>query len=272
MPKRLSNLVFCVIIFCFFFLISCGGGGGDGSTAQSPRILVSSTNIDFGDIVMDNFSEQVYTIKNVGSSTLSIGQIAQANPLALPFSILNNKCSGSELTANQTCTFNIRFSPTSQGKGFTDSFDIPSNDTNFGSVTVSVTGNAEGLRLSINQITTNNPPYIELIIAVSDKDGIPITNLLDNNVALYENGVQNTIELTPLISVMPISVAMVLDFSDTMAPFYVDVKASSKQFVDLLNSDDEAAIYKFAKTIELKQPYTNNKSLLLSAKIGRAHV
>ena len=265
MPKRISNPVLCIIICYFFSLISCGGGGGGGSTAQPPRILVSSTKIDFGDIVMDNFSEQVFTIKNVGSSTLSIGQIAQANPLALPFSIFNNKCSGSGLTANQTCTFNIRFSPTSQGKGFTDSFDIPSNDTNFGSVTVSVTGNAEGLRLSINQITTNNPPYIELIIAVSDKDGIPITNLLDNNVALYENGVQKTIELTPLISVMPISVAMVLDFSNTMSSFYVDVKASSKQFVDLLNSDDEAAIYKFAKTIELKQPFTNNKSLLLSS-------
>src|SRR3990170_6372665 len=267
MPKRLSNLVFCVIICYFFSLISCGGGGGGGggSTAQPPRILVSSTQIDFGDIVMDNFSEQVYTIKNVGSSTLSIGQIAQADPLALPFSIFNNKCSGSGLTANQTCTFNIRFSPTSQGKGFTDSFDIPSNDTNFGSVTVSVTGNAEGLRLSINQITTNNPPYIELIIAVSDKDGIPITNLLDNNVTLYESGVQKTIELTPLISVMPISVAMVLDFSHTMTPFFDNVEISSKQFVNLLNLDDEAAIYKFASTIELKQPFTNNKSLLLSA-------
>ena len=267
MSNRFFNPILCIIVFCFFslILISCGGGGGSGSTAQPPRILVSSTNIDFGDIVMDNFSEQVFTIRNVGSSILTIGQIAQTDPLAPPFSILNNNCSGNGLTANQTCTFNVRFSPTSQGKGFTDSFDIPSNDTNFGSVTVSVTGNAEGLRLSINQITTNNPPYIELIIAVSDKDGIPITNLLDNNVTLYESGVQKTIELTPLISVMPISVAMVLDFSDTMASFYVDVKASSKQFVDLLNSDDEAAIYKFAKTIELKQPYTNNKSLLLSA-------
>ena len=225
MPKRISNLVLCIIICCFFSLISCGGGGGGGgSETQSPRILVSSTKIDFGDIVMDNFSEQVFTIKNVGSSTLSIGQIAQADPLALPFSILNNKCSGSGLTANQTCTFNIRFSPTSQGKGFTDSFDILSNDTNFGSVTVSVTGNAEGLRLSINQITTNNLPNIELIIAVSDKDGIPITNLLNNNVTISENGEPMSIELTPLLSTMPISVGMVLDFSNTMTRFYDDVK------------------------------------------------
>jgi VWFA-related protein len=50
-----------------------------------------------------------------------------------------------------------------------------------------------------------------------------------------------------------------------MSFFQDDVKASSKQFVNLLNSDDEAAIYKFASTIDLKQPFTNNKSLLLSA-------
>ena len=228
MPKRISNLVLCIIICCFFSLISCGGGGGGGSTAQSPRILVSSTQYDFGDIIMDDIAEQAFTIKNVGSSTLSIGQIAQANPLVFPYSIVNNTCSGSGLTANQTCTFSIRFSPASQGKGFTDSFDIPSNDPKFDSVTVSVTGNAEGLRLSINQITTNNFPIIELIIAVSDKDGFPVTGLLPDNVALYENGVQKTIGLTALTLVMPVSVAMVLDFSDSLSSFHDEVKASSK--------------------------------------------
>jgi VWFA-related protein len=265
MWKQSYYLVLGVIIFCFFFLISCGGGGGGGgsSDTQSPLILVSNTNIDFGDIVVDNFSEQVFTIKNAGSSTLSIGQIAQANTLDLPFSILNNTCSGMGLTANQTCTFNIRFSPTIQGQVFTDSFDIPSNATNFSSVKVSVTGKAEGLRLSINQITTNNFPNIELIIAVSDKDGIPITDL--NNVTLSENGVEKTFELTPLTSVMPISVAMALDFSDTMTPYYADIKNSSIEFVQNLLPDDEAEIIKFAKTIELKQSFTDNQDLLYSA-------
>src|SRR3972149_6624395 len=148
MSNRFFNPILCIIVFCFFslILISCGGGGGSGSTAQPPRILVSSTQIDFGDIVMDNFSEQVYTIKNVGSSTLSIGQIAQADPLALPFSILNNDCSGKGLTANQKCTFKVRFSPAIQGQGLNDSFDVPSNDPNQNPVTVNVSGNAEGIR------------------------------------------------------------------------------------------------------------------------------
>jgi VWFA-related protein len=245
-------------------LISCGGGGGE-SAPPSPRILVSTTQIDFGDTILDNPSEKVFTIRNVGSSTLTIGQIAQTDPLAPPFSILNNNCSGNGLTANQTCTFNVRFSPTSQGKGFTDSFDIPTNDPKFNSVTVSVTGNAEGLRISINQTTTNICPKIELFISVFDKDGIPISGCTPDNVALFENGEPKPIELTPVISILPISVAMVLDFSNSMSPFYDNVMASSKQFVDRLNSDDEAAVLKFAMTIELKQPFTNIKDDLKSA-------
>jgi len=266
MQKRIPISVVGSIICCLFFLISCGGGGGE-SAPPSPRILVSTTQIDFGDIILDNPSEQVFTIRNVGSSILTIGQIAQTDPLAPPFSILNNNCSGNGLTANQTCTFNVRFSPTSQGKGFTDSFDIPTNDPKFNSVTVSVTGNAECLRLTINQITTDNCTNIELLISVFDKDGIPRSELTTDNVALFENDDPNPkpIELTPVISIMPVSVAMVLDFSDSMSPFYNNVMASSKQFVDLLNSDDEAAVFKFAKTIELKQPFTNIKNDLISA-------
>ena len=264
MQKRIPISVVGSIICCLFFLVSCGGGGGE-SAPQSPHILVSSTQIDFGDTILDNISEKVFTIRNVGSSTLTIGQIAQTDPLVPPFGILNNTCSGIGLTANQTCTFNVQFSPTSQGKGFTDSFDIPSNDSNFNSVTVSVTGNAEGLRVSINQTTTNICPNIELLIAVFDKDGIPISGLTPDNVALFESGEPKPIALTPVISILPISVAMVLDFSDSMSPFYDNVMASSKQFVDLLYSDDEAEVFKFGKTIELKQPFTNIKDDLKSA-------
>src|SRR3990172_13272803 len=93
MQKRIPISVVGSIICCLFFLISCGGGGGE-SAPPSPRILVSTTQIDFGDIILDNPSEQVFTIRNVGSSTLTIGQIAQTDPLAPPFSILNNNCSG----------------------------------------------------------------------------------------------------------------------------------------------------------------------------------
>ena len=271
MRKQFSHSVLGVIIICCFFLmISCGGGGGGSATPPSPpRINVSSTQVAFGDVVLDNFSEQVITVKNIGSSILNIGQIGQIAQLAAPFSILNNDCSGKGLTANQICTFKVQFFPTSQtiqGVVLNDSFDIPSNDSNQNPVTVSVSGKAEGLRLSINQDNTTSCPNIELLISVSDKDGSPISGLQPVNFELFENGVSKPIvDLSTVLSPIPVSVALVLDVSDTMTPELPNVIAASKQFVDLLNPDDEAAIIKFAKTIELKQPFTNDNNALISA-------
>jgi hypothetical protein len=175
MLKQSYYLVLGVVIFSLLFLISCGGGGGGGSAPQSPRILISTTQIDFGDIILDDIAAQAFTIQNLGLSTLSIGPIAQTDPLAPPFSILNDACSGNTLTASQQCTITVQFSPTSQGEGFTDSFDIPSDDPHFPSVTVVVIGNAEGLRVSINQVTTDSCTNIELHMAVFNKDGIAVS-------------------------------------------------------------------------------------------------
>jgi hypothetical protein len=273
MLKQSYYLVLGVVIFSLLFLISCGGGGGGGSAPQSPRILISTTQIDFGDIILDDIAAQAFTIQNLGLSTLSIGPIAQTDPLAPPFSILNDACSGNTLTASQQCTITVQFSPTSQGEGFTDSFDIPSDDPHFPSVTVGVVGNAEGLRVSINQVTTDSCTNIELHMAVFNKDGIVFNKdgiavsglTTPDNVTLSENNEPMNIDLTNIGTILPDSVAMVLDFSDSVSPFYPDVIASSEQFVDLLNSEDEAAIIKFGADIELKQPFTKNNDDLIIA-------
>jgi VWFA-related protein len=265
MLKQSYYLVLGVVIFSLLFLISCGGGGGGGSAPQSPRILISTTQIDFGDIILDDIAAQAFTIQNLGLSTLSIGPIAQTDPLAPPFSILNDACSGNTLTASQQCTITVQFSPTSQGEGFTDSFDIPSDDPHFPSVTVVVIGNAEGLRVSINQVTTDSCTNIELHMAVFNKDGIAVSLTTPDNVTLSENNEPMNIDLTNIGTILPDSVAMILDFSDSVSPFYPDVIASSEQFVDQLNSEDEAAIIKFGGDIELKQPFTKNKDDLIIA-------
>jgi VWFA-related protein len=265
MRKRFSNFLLCIIfLFCFFLIISCGGGG-EGVEFLS-FIKVSSNQIAFGDVILDSFSEQTITIENTRSSILKIGEIAQANPLSPPFSILNDSCSGKSLTASQTCTFNVRFSPTSQGNQFNDSFDIPSNDPNLNLVTVGVTGNGEALRISINQVTTTSCPDIDLLITVSDKNGSPISGLQPTNINLSENGVEKPIiNIFPVLSPIPVSVAMALDYSDSLTPVLPNVEAASQQFIDLLNLDDEASIIKFAKEIQLKQPFTTNKNDLKSA-------
>ena len=98
--------------------------------------------------------------------------------------------------------------------------------------------------------------------------GDPVEDLGLNNIVLRENGnvvQQDNIVLSSALSTIPTSVAMVLDSSDTMTPFQDNVIAASKYFVGLLKTGDEAEIIKFAKTYELKQPFTSDNNALVAA-------
>jgi hypothetical protein len=98
--------------------------------------------VPFGDVTVSNTLDQTITVENDSgaNANLVIGNIAQANPLAAPFSIAADTCSGQTLTPGSACSLTIRFAPTAAGS-FTDSFDIPSNDPDENPVTFNVSGN-----------------------------------------------------------------------------------------------------------------------------------
>ena len=114
-----TALILAVLISTGFLMGGCGGGGGSGSGSDTsntptkpipPDINVSTTQIDFGGTVFNNFADRTVTIQNRGSSELNIGQIAWANRLDPPFSILNDTCSGRTLASlRRTCTLLVRF-------------------------------------------------------------------------------------------------------------------------------------------------------------------
>ncbi len=169
--------------------------GVTGSGAEPPQINVSSRQISNGNVVLNNISDQTISIQNTGSISLNIGQIAQANPLAPPFSIVNDACSGQAVQPSAACSFKVRFDPTSQGT-FTDSFDIPSDAANENSVTVDVTGSGKALRVAINQVNTTScstTGVLELIVNVTDQNNTPLAGLTAGDFQLKENGVQQTI-------------------------------------------------------------------------------
>ena len=78
-------------------------------------------------------------MSNNGSDNLTIGTVAVANSLAAPFSIVTDGCSGQTILPGDNRTLTVRFSPTVKGS-FSDSFDIPSNDPDTATVTVTLTG------------------------------------------------------------------------------------------------------------------------------------
>ena len=274
------RMVLAIMSLMILPLIGCGGGGGGGGSSsgggqvqpQPPApqptadITVSITQIAFGDVVVGQFSDQTISVGNNGSVNLNIGQIAKVSSSS-PFTILNDNCSGNSIVPTGTCTFQIRFSPSSQN-AFNDVFNIPSNDPDAAEnpVVLNVSGTGRMLNVSINQIYTNSCPRVRLLINVNDKDGYPLTGLTGNHLTLLENAAPRTIEaFSPLVE--PISVALVLDYSGSMYTLNMvpAMEAAAKLFIDRLNPNDEASIIKYSENYSIMQDFTTDKDALKAA-------
>ncbi|MBU0728338.1 MAG: choice-of-anchor D domain-containing protein [Proteobacteria bacterium] len=124
--------------------------------------------IPFADLTVGVSGEQTVTIENLGSADLVIGQIAQNNPLAAPFTIINDNCSTQTIAPSASCTFTVRFAPIA-AEAFSDSLDIPSNDPDENPVTINVSGT--GLSAA-----TNNPPSApQLLSPANGQQGVATT-------------------------------------------------------------------------------------------------
>jgi hypothetical protein len=111
-------------------------------TASAPQIIVTDSvapttdhQIPFGTVLDGLTSDQTVTVSNTGSADLTVGTISGP---AAPFSIVSNNCT-SPIAPGGSCTLTVRFAPTAAGP-FNDTFDIPSDDTATGTVTMSVSG------------------------------------------------------------------------------------------------------------------------------------
>ena len=147
-------------------------GGGTIVPAADITVTDSVAPIDdltvaFGDVTELTTADQTVTVTNDGSADLVLGNIAQANPLASPFSIQNDTCSTQTLTPAANCTLTVRFSPPSTG-AFSNSFDIPSDDPDENPVTFNVSGTGIGIPVPDITVTDSVAPIDDLDIAFGD--------------------------------------------------------------------------------------------------------
>lgn len=111
-------------------------------TVTDPTAPTTDLKVDFGGILAGTSQELVVTVKNDGNADLVLGSVGSANPLAPPFSVSADACSGMTLVAAASCTISVKFTPVSTSS-FVDSFTIPSNDPDESSVVVNVAGQGQ---------------------------------------------------------------------------------------------------------------------------------
>lgn len=130
---------------------------GTGTAILAPEISVN-TQVSFGNVTEGTAADKAITISNDGTAALNIGTIANANVLVAPFSIVTDNCSDQTVAAGADCTLTVRFEAGSTGT-FNDSFDIPSDDTDEATVTITVNGTSGEAAL----VTRNSDGFFGLV-------------------------------------------------------------------------------------------------------------
>jgi len=140
---------------------------GTGVAGTAPDITVNPAMFDYGSITVGDNTSHVFTVSNAGNDNLVLRTVAQANPLAAPFSIIEDNCSLQTLVPASSCTLTVQFAPNATSP-FSDSFDIPSNDPDTPSVTVTVDGTGTGVPVPDIAVTDSVAPDNDLEVPFGD--------------------------------------------------------------------------------------------------------
>ena len=141
-----------------------------------PTLSASPASLSFGNQNVGTTSAaQSVSVKNNGSSAVSVSSIAASGDYAQ-----TNNC-GSSIAAGATCTVNVTFTPTASGSR-AGSVTVTSNATNSPTgIALSGTGVTQSSNLALNQPAS----------ASGSQGGFPPSNAVDGNTSSYWESTNN---------------------------------------------------------------------------------
>lgn len=182
---------------------------GTGASTTAPEISVtdslshsSDQILNFGNLIVNNSTSATVTVMNIGSATLTIGTVGADNSLSLPYSIMTDGCSGQSLQPSGSCTLRVGFAPTQAGT-FTETFSIPSNDSDEPSVIITASGSASTTTLlpdvavtdSMAPITDLSIPFGSIANAATKDEIVTLTNSGNAPLQVYAVAIANPISV-----------------------------------------------------------------------------
>ncbi len=115
---------------------------------------------------------------------------------------------------------------------------------------------------------TVNVGLVVLPVTVLDKSGRCVSGLAEKDFTIYEDGVQQSIELFDQKDT-PVSVGLVIDASSSMAPKHSEVVAAALELAESSNPADQIFVIRFhelvAFALRLGEAFTSNIDELRSA-------
>jgi len=110
-----------------------------------------------------------------------------------------------------------------------------------------------------DEVIKTDTSLVQLSVGVADKQGHPITNLSQNDFAIFEDGVRRPIlHFEPTDA--PFSLVMLLDTSGSTINFRQQINQAALRFLDALAPDDRVAIVDFnGKGAKLQLPFSTDR-------------
>jgi hypothetical protein len=149
--------------------------------------LIRDKKVPIGNVTVGMAAGGTVTVSNIGNADLHIGTIGSGNPLAAPFAVVGDNCSGRTVSSGDNCSFAVRFSPVAQGD-FLDTFAIPSNDPGTPAVTVTVSGTGVvpdiSVADSISPANDRDVPFGDVEVGFDATATVTVTNVATMNNAI----------------------------------------------------------------------------------------
>ena len=126
----------------------------------------------------------------------------------------------------------------------------------------------DSLALKYDAIDASSFPQIFSLVVVTNKAGIVVDQLDENNFEVYEDNVRELPIMVEELSNndVDVNVVLAIDRSRSMGgqPI-VDAKVAASTFVDLMQGEDKSAVVSFAYEPITNYPFSNNKDSLKAA-------
>ncbi|HEX8556782.1 MAG TPA: VWA domain-containing protein [Pyrinomonadaceae bacterium] len=114
------------------------------------------------------------------------------------------------------------------------------------------------------EVVTTSTSLVVLNVGVADRKGQAVTNLTQNDFAVYEDGVrQSLVSFEPTSA--PFSLVLLLDMSGSTINFRPTLKQSALRFIDALGADDRVEVVAFSEKIQTLQTFTPDRGKIAFA-------
>jgi VWFA-related protein len=103
--------------------------------------------------------------------------------------------------------------------------------------------------------------FVSVPVSVSDREGRYISGLKKDDFTIFEDGKEQKISFFATED-EPVSVALLLDTSESTKDVLDQIRDSAKDFIELLNSDDKCLIATFDSEVKVLSPFSSDREAL----------